>query len=770
MKQIMTFHPFGTKSLFTFYFLLFTLLSFPCLSQEPAQILPSAPTNYRKVFDKAENYFLDGNFEKAIPLYEDLLTQDQNNANWNFKIGYCFLNSTTEYSKSVNYLEKAVVGCIASSKDDSYKEDKAPIVAYMYLADAYHRNYRFDEAIVTYQKFKTIITEKDKSYLSLLDYKIQICKNAKELTANPVNMYIKNLGEGINSPYADYSPVVSADESMLLFTSRRPENVGGLTDDNGKYFEDIYISYRSEDEITWQPAKNIGPPINTPGHEATIGLSVDGQVLFIYRDDEDSGSIYLTSMQGDNWTVPEKVGGDVNSSHWETHATLSADGNTLYFVSNRPGGYGGRDIYRCKKLPTGQWSKAMNLGPTINTSHEEDSPFLQPGNNTLYFSSQGHKSMGGFDIFSSNFVDTGITGGWTEPQNMGYPVNTTGDDIFYVPTVDNKRAYYSSFAQGSFGDKDIYMLTLPEKEESKLTVLRGNITDDSGKLPPGVTITVVDANNGDIVGNYLPNPKTGKYLFILPHGKTYKITYEAEGYHSVTNMYKVEPGKEYLETEMVFILKEVKLSRQTLGTVGVSGTVTNIQKKMVKNASINVIDNTTGKSVGQYTSGNQGEFSFALERGKNYNLTFEAEGYLFQSENVNLPKEQVYSVIEKNVVLQPIATGSKIVLNNLFFDSNKAKIRKESFSELDKIYKLLKEKPDIKAEVSGHTDNKGDDKLNTKLSQSRAKAVMDYLVKKGINKSRLTAKGYGKDQPVTSNDTDAGRQLNRRVEMKILGK
>ena len=351
-----------------------------------------------------------------------------------------------------------------------------------------------------------------------------------------------------------------------------------------------------------------------------------------------------------------------------------------------------------------------------------------------------------------------------------YPVNTTADDVFYVPTVDNKRGYFSSFSQDSYGDKDIYMLTLPEKDEAKQTVLRGSITDDEGKLPAGVTITVEDANNGDMVGNYLPNPKTGKYLFILPHGKTYKITYAAEGYHPVTNTYKVEPGKEYLETEMVFILKEVKLEKQTLGTVGVSGTVTNIQKKIVTGASINVIDNSTGKSVGQYSSGTHGEFSFVLERGKNYNLSFEAEGYLFQSENVNLPKEQVYSALEKNIVLQPIATGSKIVLNNLFFDVNKAKIRKESFSELDKIYKLLKDKPAIKAEVSGHTDNKGNDKLNTKLSQDRANAVMDYLVKKGISKTRLTAKGYGKDQPIASNDTDEGRQLNRRVEMKILGK
>lgn len=726
--------------------------------------------NVREKFDQAEFYLLNENYEKAQALYEELLSLNQNNGNWNFKLGLCFLNSPTEYSRSVNFLERACANVSANCKDDSYKEDKAPTVSFLYLGDAYHRNYRFDEAIETYKKFKLYIPEKDKQSHDMVNRKIQVCVYAKELTSDPVNLILKNLGDSINSRYAEYSPVISADESIMLFTSRRPENVGGKTEDNGKFFEDIYISYRTEDEMSWSKAKNVGAPINTDGHEATIGTSVDGQVVFIYRDDIDSGSIYITSMQGETWTIPEKVGGDVNSKHWESHATLSADGNTLYFVSSRTGGFGGRDIYRCKKLPTGQWSKAMNLGPNINTPYEEDSPFLQPGSNTLYFSSQGHKNMGGFDIFSSQFVDTGIFGGWTVPQNIGYPVNTTGDDIFFVPTIDNKRAYYSSFAEGSMGDKDIYMLTLPEKEESKLTVLRGGVVDDFGKIPPGVVITVTDANNGDIVGNYSPNPKTGKYLFILPHGKTYTIDYEAEGYHTVTNKYKVEPGKEYLSTEMVFILKDVKLEKKTLGTVGISGTVTDIQKKAVKGTRIHVVDNATGKSVGEYHSDNAGKFSFVLERGKNFNISFEAEGYLFQSENVDMPKEMIYSSIEKNITLQPIAEGSKTVLKNIFFDFNKAKIRKESFVELDKIYKLLKEKPEMKVEISGHTDNKGNDKLNIKLSNDRAKAVMDYLVKKGINKARLTAKGYGKDQPIASNDTDEGRQLNRRVEMKVLSK
>ncbi|MBI3501907.1 MAG: PD40 domain-containing protein [Bacteroidetes bacterium] len=737
-------------------------------SQEVADPKVKKP-DYHALFGNAEKFFQDENYPKALELYLQLVEQNQNNANWNYKVGVCYLQSSTEASMAVNYLERAVAKTSVQASPGSFNETKAPVIAYRYLADAYHRSYRFDEAIETYTKFKTYISEKDTKAIADLNHRIEICNNAKELTANPVNLILKNLGQNINTKYPEYSPVISADESMMLFTSRRPRNDSDkVADVDGRYFEDIYISYNTEDS-GWMPAKNIGTPINTAGHEATIGISADGQIVFIYKDDDEEGSIYITHLEGDFWTTPEKVGGDVNSPYWESHATLSADGNTLYFVSNRPGGYGGRDIYRCKKLPSGEWSSAINLGPAINTPYDEDACFLHPDGKTLYFASTGHKTMGGFDIFYSHPVDTG-KGGWTEPVNIGYPVNTTGDDVFFVPTVDNKRAYYSSFSQDSYGDKDIYMLTFPEKEESKLTVLRGSVVDDFGKTPEGVNITVTNTSNGDAVGNYAPNAKTGKYLLILPHGRTYTFAYEAEGYHTITNTYRLDPGKEYLETEMVFILKDVKMEKQQLGTVGVSGTVIDIQKKIVKSAKINVADNTTGKSIGEYASDNAGKFSFVLQRGNNYNLSFEAEGFLFQTENVNLPKEQVYSSVEKTVVLQPVVAGSKIILNNLFFDFNKSNIRKESNVELDKIVKLLKDKPEIHVEISGHTDNKGNEKQNQKLSQSRASAVMDYLVKKGISKTRLAAKGYGMSQPVASNDTDAGRQLNRRVEMKILGK
>ncbi len=724
-------------------------------------------SDYKVIFDKAEAFLKSELYEKALPYYDSLVTHNYKNASWTFKLGLCYLNHPSEFSKSIIYLEAATADYALNTKETSYKEEKAPVISFLYLGDAYHRNYRFDDAIEAYRKFLSYVEDKNKYYITYIDYKIQTCKNAKELIAKPVNMQVKNLGPNINTSYPEYAPVLSADESILLFTSRRPENIGGLVDEDGKYFEDIYLSYRTDDEMGWQKAVNVSAPINTAGHEATIGTSIDGQILFIYKDDDDSGSIYITSFQGDNWSVPEKIKGDVNSKYWETHATLSADGTTLYFVSNRPGGFGGRDIYRCKMLPSGEWSKAYNLGPLINTPYEEDSPFLQPGSNTLYFSSQGHKGIGGFDIFHTDFLDTGLFGGWTEPENMGYPVNTAGDDLFYVPTIDKKRAYYSSAAAGGYGDNDIYQLTFPEKEESKLTVFRGNIIDDFGKIPEGASISVTDLNTGEVIGSYLPNPNTGKYVLILPHKKTYQLTYTADGFHPVSNTHKIEPGKEYLETEMVFILKDVRLERKELGTIGVHGVVSNLAQKPIKDVVVNVIDNENGKSVGKYQTDKTGDYQFVLKRGQNYNISFESEGYLMLSENVNMPKENTYASVEKNVVLQPIAEGSVIVLKNLFFDSNKSKIRKESFVELDKVVNFLKDRTDIKIEVNGYTDNKGDDKSNIKLSTARAKSVLGYLSKKGTDKSRLSFKGFGEESPVATNDTEEGRQMNRRVELRI---
>ncbi|HET6991557.1 MAG TPA: OmpA family protein, partial [Bacteroidia bacterium] len=450
---------------------------------------------------------------------------DPSNANLCFKIGVCCLNISSEKHNAENYLFVASNSVSTSYHEGSAKERMAPPSAYYYYGQALHLDNKFDEAIAAFEKYKTYVDPADKKTLDDLTLRIAWCNNGKQMVAFPVNIKVENVGPNINTEYPEYSPVISADEKTLIFTTRRPTNTGGQIDPrDGMYFEDIYMSTRS-DSGAWGKAVPMGNNINTPGHEATIGLSADGQKLLIYKDDAGDGNIYISSLMGNNWGTPQKLTDNVNSKAWEPSACMSADGNTLYFTSTVAGGFGGRDIYRSVRLPNGEWSKPTNLGPKINTPYDEDAPAILADGMTLYFASNGPKSMGGFDILVSILnPDTG----WSEPMNIGYPVNSTDDDLFFVPTPDDKHAYFSSAnSPHGFGEKDICFLTFPEKEEAKLTVLEGEITSIYGGTPENTVITVTDVETGDIVGTYVPNSVTGHYVIVLPPGRNYSISYEA---------------------------------------------------------------------------------------------------------------------------------------------------------------------------------------------------------------------------------------------------
>ena len=377
------------------------------------------------------------------------------------------------------------------------------------------------------------------------------------------------MGDSVNSEYPDFAPVISADEATLIFTSRR---AGGTTDDktldDNQYYEDIYISTKNKDG-EWGTAKPIGSNINSAGHEASIGLSADGQQLFIYKatfekGDKGDGNIYKSDLNGDVWTVPEKMGSDINTDKsWETSACLTSDGQTLYFVSDREGGYGGRDIYKCVKLPNGEWSKSQNLGAPINTEYDEDGPFIHPDGKQLYFASKGHKSMGGFDIFFStkNESDSGIS--WTEPINMGHPINTTDDDVFFVTSTDGKRAYYSSFQEGGFGEKDIYQLSLNDQSQKDLAVLRGFIKMYNGtNLPFDTRVSVFDADTKEqITMETKPNSKSGKYLMVLPTNKRYTLVYETPGCDKVTKEVALNESMSLNKIDGAFLLDTVVMCK-----------------------------------------------------------------------------------------------------------------------------------------------------------------------------------------------------------------
>ncbi|MBN8697524.1 MAG: PD40 domain-containing protein [Bacteroidetes bacterium] len=681
--------------------LIFLFITSVCFSQ-------GDKSAYREKFTQGNLLILEENYEMALAYFLEAYAIDSTNANINYKVGFCYLQSANQKNKALPFLRKAVQGIERNYVDMEPREKGAPEMAYYYLGLAYRLQYNFNESNAYFNKFKDIVGNKNTVLIKDLEKQIETNFNAIEYTKDTAEVTIVSLGDSINSKYPEYSPVISADESVIIFTSRRNTNLGASNAAGEAIAEDIYYSLKKKDG-TWSSPRSISENINTFGNEANIGLSADGQQLFIYKD-VNGGDIYYSNLEGDSWSMPLALTSSINSKYWETHATLTADGNTLYFVSDKKeGGFGGRDIWRCVKLPNGQWSMPLNLGPQINTSYDEDAPFIHPDGVTLFFSSNGHKSIGGFDIFK---VVKNDEGKWGTPENMKAPINTPDDDIFYVQSGDGKRGYFSSVRKEGLGEKDLYMINFEKSIAEPLTLLKGYLTfDGTDKVPANISITATDMESGLVVQDVRPNALTGKYILILnpgDEGKTYTISYEAEGYQPISETITIPPNSSYQEIEKELLLRGINFESKALGTITLKGTIKNIKAENISGAKIIVKDNKTGALLNTYyTNSDSGSFYFVLNRGNDYNLSFEADGYLFQSENVNVPKKPEYSEIVKDIVLEKVKAGAKIVLNNIFFDSNKATLRKESNLEIEKVVQLMKEYPDVKIEVAGHTDSKG---------------------------------------------------------------
>jgi hypothetical protein len=482
--------------------------------------------SYKEYFLEGSYLLLEDNFGLAQTNFESAYAIDSSNANINYMLGICYLNSATEKPKAETFLAKAVKNISRTYKTDDPAEKAAAPLAHLYYGRALHVNHQFDEALAQYNEFKKYVSAKDKEWTKLVEREKATSTYAKELTAFPMNVKITNLGDSVNSQYPDYGPVLSGDERTLIFTTRRPNTTGGFKEVNGLYNEDVVVCYK-DDNGNWSSPQSISANINTSAMEAVINLSPDGQTLILYKDGGEgmAGNIYYSNYDGKDWTTLKEFGSDVNSKFQESHACLSADGNVFFFVSDRPGGFGGKDIYRCIKLPNGQWSKALNMGPSINTEYDEDGAFIHPDGITFFFSSNGHKTMGGYDIF---FAMLNSENKFSEVTNIGYPINTTGDDVFYVTSPDGKRSYLSSAKDGGFGEKDLYMITLADVKEKPLALFKGQIVPAEGeKLPDDIMIIVKDKQTGEIVGTYRPKLNNGTFSTILPPGKEYNFSYQA---------------------------------------------------------------------------------------------------------------------------------------------------------------------------------------------------------------------------------------------------
>lgn len=618
---------------------------------------------------------------KAMDDARDLMTlaanADTTNIKANFEAGHMHL-LTIGKDRATRYFLR-----IYRQKPD-YRFDLE-----YWIGKGYQYGLDFDNALKYYLKYQSKLTKNsgyqgpNKVELKEVDRRIVECKNGKEFVANPKNYSIINIGSKINSEFDDYAPVLNEKEDEIVFTTRRRDgNINENVADDNLPYEDVFTTKKAG--ANWSVAKNIGASVNTKFNDSNLALSADSKTLFLYKD-EGNGDIYFSDRQADgSWSVPEALPGVINSSFRESSISISRDGKTIYFASDRPGGQGGSDIYMCIKDRKGEWSNAKNLGPSINTDLDEDGPFIDYDGQTLFFSSHGRKGMGGYDIFKSKLTNA-AKNEWSEPENLGYPINTPDDDVFYVSTKDGKRGYYASVRDDGMGYSDIYMITVPEKKEPEPVKEEPKVE----MIPLQYIVNVVDADNESPLG----------------------------------------------------------------ANVKLMGITDNI-----------VVGMTTG-DVGTYN------FSISSATTKDYRLSVEKEGYIFINEQLKISGASAEpKTITKVVRLRKLAVGATSVLRNIYFDFNKASFKQESYAELNKLEGMMKQNESIKVEIAGHTDSFGPDDFNLKLSSRRANAVRSFLTSKGIDPRRITAVGYGDKKPLASNDDEKdGRELNRRVEFKVLG-
>jgi len=610
-----------------------------------------AQSNKKENFLEALYLMDDKRFSEAKPLLENLLGAEPENANLNFNMGLAMANSPSKADQeaALTYFEKAINEVDPNYTPYSIREEKAPVDAYYYYGRSLHTAMQFDKAIVNYEKFQEFINEKHYLYEEVQN-RIGMSTYAKEAVKNPRNVTFTNLGGELNSKYPDYSPAIRIDESAIYFTSRRlrkdSSNLKLVDQLDGRYREDIYIAFNENG--SWSEPQTLN--ISSDGNEATLNLSVDGKTLYLYKGEDNNGALYESKLLADSagieqWSKPELLGSNINDPKAnESHVSIGPAGDILFFTSDREGGFGGMDIYFCRKLPNGEWAEAVNIGPKLNTNFNEDAVFMHPDGKTLYFSSNGHPSIGGYDIFSSTRNEEG----WEAPSNLGYPINSVQNDIFFVTTPDGKRAYFSSYKDEGYGETDIYQLELIDAAETPLTLYKGKFTFANNNRPPdGALVTVIGNYDGEVVGYYNPRQRDGEFSVILSPNQSYHFIYEADGFKTYEEDIFVPAGSSYQE-----IFKDIKLKPVQVREGGSSITSAALKKASVAGMlSTNdtavagqtlFLESDMGEQLNTYTTDENGDFKLdEMQPSKSYVLRLDDEPKAsFRTYDLNLKNDR----------------------------------------------------------------------------------------------------------------------------------
>ncbi len=611
-----------------------------------------------KSYQQGINDMKIGRNKEAIEDFRDAIKKDKTFVEAYWQMAEVYKSMANETNR-INTLQRA-----ANSTYPNYYQ------TCLRLGVAQYENGLYSDALSTFTSIKP-----EEKTIRIQEW-IDKCNVAIDLKNKPVPFDPKNLGPLLNTVYDDYWPSITADEQTMSTTVLYGKLEGSAV--TMGIHEEIFHSEKVNGE--WTKSRNIGPPMNTPGNEGAQTFSVDGRYMFFVACDRRTGlggcDIYYSMKTGETWSEPINAGEPLNSKYWETSPCFSAAGDELFFSSNRPGGKGKKDIWKCKVRIGDEgrliFSDPVNLGYPINTEEDEFSPFIHPDNKTLYFSSTGHPGLGGYDVFISR--RTSKKGTWSVPKNIGYPLNTHKDEMGFVVNATGDKAYFSSDGiQKNGRGKDIYEVSVyDEIRPESVKYFKGKIYDYDNKRPIQAHVELYRLEDDVVVYESVSDAKTGDFLASLPSDKEYGL---------------------------------------------------NVNKK----------------------------------------------GYLFHSGHFG-QNDSVEIKISKKIELPKIETGRLVILKNVFFDFDLYNLKKESRAELDRLYAFLQQNPRVHLELAGHTDSKGSHDYNITLSLNRARAVYDYLVKKGTNPDRLTYAGYGPDKPIASNDTDEGRALNRRTEAIITAK
>lgn len=606
-----------------------------------------------ELYVEADNFRVRGQYAEAINALTQAIQKDKKFTEAYYRLGIVY-RSMKDYERAINNFKYA----LTLTQDIRKKK-----MIWFDLGDGYMASGKYKDAIAVLSEFVNAETQ-NKARISKANGWIQNARFALDNQGAKSAYKPKPLSDTVNCFSLQYFPTLTADQQELIFTRRR-----GPRDEDD---EDMVISYKNA-QGRWLPPQSISPNINTAQNEGTCTISADGRKLIFtscqngYSGDCD---LFESTKTGNQWSKPVNLGPAVNSGDWESHPALSADGRTLYFVSDRKGGFGRNDIWFSTLASNGKWTKARNLGDRVNTQYDERSPFIHVNGRTLYFATNGLVGFGGYDIFYTEKTDNV----WSAPVNIGSPINDHEDQYSLFITADGQKGYYSHEENLSNGHEKsvIVEIQIPENQiiKYKSNYVKGIVIDSKTNENLKAQIELFDINKNEIVSFVESDSVSGQYLMVLTQGSEYALY---------------------------------------------------INKK----------------------------------------------GYLFKSLNFNYSEVEHFEPLVIDVFLDRAIKGGASVLQNIFFDVDAYALKEKSFTELGKIVRFLTENPQISIEIGGHTDNTGNATYNQQLSEKRAKSVYNYIVSKGISPKRLSAKGFGSIKPVASNETDSGRQLNRRIDFTI---